>query len=116
MASKTAKTTEATSDELQTTSDEPQLPLYRGGPSARYGYTLRDGTQRELAADDSGVVTPETAEDVAALRTFGLDVVIPTNTASGKKTTRVVERGNAPEPMPTPPAGQESSGQSESEG
>lgn len=46
----------------------------RATPGQRFGYTAQDGSQRELAADDDGVVRPDTAEDSAVLDSFDLPV------------------------------------------
>jgi hypothetical protein len=48
--------------------------LRRAEPGQTFGYTAQDGSQRELKADDEGVVEPKTAEDVAILDTFDLPV------------------------------------------
>lgn len=64
--------------------------LRKGEPKARYGFTLPDGTARELAADARGIVKPTSVADARALDAMGLaEVVIEeTHTAKGKKTTR----------------------------
>lgn len=45
-------------------------------PHATFGYTDRDGAQRELVADKDGVVKPQTAHDVEILKGFGLPAVV----------------------------------------
>lgn len=52
----------------------PDFEPRRAKPGQTFGYTTREGRQRELVADDEGVVHPDTAEDVAALDTFDLPV------------------------------------------
>ncbi|HVM30769.1 MAG TPA: hypothetical protein VM305_08405 [Candidatus Limnocylindrales bacterium] len=78
---------------------EAGYTLRRGEPSASYGYAAADGTYREIAADDAGVVTPETPEDEAILNAFGLDQVREVRTPSGGTTTRKIA-----DPEPVVPA------------
>ena len=52
--------------------DHVTYPARRAKPGMTFAYTGPDGEQRELVADKSGLVTPETAEDVAILDTFDL--------------------------------------------
>lgn len=54
--------------------DKPTYELRRAEAGQEFGYTLPGGEQREIRADDDGVVTPETALDVAMLDTFDLPV------------------------------------------
>lgn len=63
----------------------PDYPARRAEPGQRFGYTTAEGKQRELHADDDGVVSPKTAEDAAILDTFDLPVArIETKTKAGK--------------------------------
>lgn len=52
----------------------PDFEPRRAKPGQQFGYTTADGRQRELEADEEGVVHPATAEDVAALDAFDLPV------------------------------------------
>lgn len=54
--------------------DQPEFELRRAEPGQVFGYTTRAGEQREIAADEEGVVTPESREDVAILDQFDLPV------------------------------------------
>jgi len=46
----------------------------RAEPGQHFGYTTREGRQREFRADAKGLVTPRSAEDVAILDGMSLPV------------------------------------------
>jgi hypothetical protein len=48
------------------------FPTFRGEPGASYGYTLPDGSAREIRAKADGTVTPERPSDIAFLDGFGV--------------------------------------------
>lgn len=50
----------------------PEFAPRRAEPGQRFGYTTSDGRQREIRADEDGVVHPRSADDVAVLDTFAL--------------------------------------------
>lgn len=53
----------------------PQHAHRQAEPHATFGYTDRDGAQRELSADKDGVVRPKNPDDVAVLDAFELPAI-----------------------------------------
>lgn len=73
------------------TAAEPEQTFapMRGEPGTAYGFTLADGTAREIKSDARGVVHPKRAEDVNVLRSMGLDFVKESASASGTTVRKI---------------------------
>lgn len=56
-------------------SSSEAFPARKGDPSARYTYTDREGSARELRADAEGVVRPHDRDGERILEGFGLRIV-----------------------------------------
>ena len=58
-----------------TQSSSEAFPAYVGEPGAVYGWTDREGSQRELKANADGVVRPEDRDAERILQGMGLRIV-----------------------------------------
>lgn len=85
-ATKKAQAAAAAKAADQAAGGEPTFEARRGEPKTTYGYTLGDGSARELKSDAKGVVHPQRAEDVAFFDSMGLATV--KETQSGIRTIK----------------------------
>jgi len=59
----------------ESTAQEPQFKPRQGEPGAVYTFTTSEGAVVELAADDSGVLQPNSVDAEEAAKLFGLPIV-----------------------------------------
>lgn len=85
----------------------PDFDPRRAEPGQRFGYTTADGRQREIRADDDGIVVPKNHEDVRVLDAFDLpraQVDAPKRTAKRSSSTKRSNPTATKAPAPTPAA------------